>query len=100
MSHREGYAIFIQNYEKGAQKDSLLDEGCFTDDNLDFYLLYGNCLVTIHEDKKEQPSMVMILRYPGGRAAWHLENRLGADDKVFLMYNGDFKYSCGPIVVR
>ena len=84
MIFRQFLAEFLYKLLKGAQKDSLLDEGCFTDDNLDFYLLYGNCLVTIHEDKKEQPSMVMILRYPGGRAAWHLENRLGADDKVFF----------------
>ena len=67
------------------RRDSLVDESLLGEAPLDFYYLFGNAIVTIAECKVDKnPSMVMIVRHPGGRTAWRLENKLKTDqeDKV------------------
>jgi hypothetical protein len=62
---------------------------------LDFYYLFGNAIVTVAEFKTENnPTMVLIVRHPGGRTAWKFENKLKTDEgNNFTPNNNNFIYS-------
>ena len=62
-----------------------MDETLLSQTPLEFFYLFGNCIATLAEIKSEKnPQMIMIIRHPGGRTAWKLENRLKTKAGLFF----------------